>query len=59
MAAFIPGESPPEVNTAIFLIFVDMKKIKPTKLLKLIAIKKYYWLAFETKTIEKTFITLF
>jgi hypothetical protein len=40
MAAFIPGESPPEVSTAIFLIFEDMKKIKPTKLVKLLSIKK-------------------
>ncbi|GGD74148.1 hypothetical protein GCM10011412_09760 [Maribacter cobaltidurans] len=41
MAAFIPGESPPEVSTAIFFMFEDIRKIKPTKLVNLLSITKY------------------
>ena len=32
MAAFIPGESPPDVNTPIFSIFLLMLKIESAKL---------------------------
>jgi hypothetical protein len=32
MAAFIPGESPPEVKTAIFFISEAIKKIRIAKL---------------------------
>jgi hypothetical protein len=40
MAAFMPGESPPEVSTAIFFISEDIEKFKPTKVQNLNAIKK-------------------
>jgi hypothetical protein len=36
MAAFIPGESPPDVKTAIFFISEAIKKIRIAKLTNLL-----------------------